>query len=259
MTGAVLCVGGMDSAGQAGLLRDGATAMELSAAYRVAVTAVTAQNDARVSAVHPVPADVLAAQIALAVEAGIASAKTGMLVNRSTIEVVAANLPDVPLVVDPVLRSSSGHELLDHEGAEALLALLLPRTTVLTPNLPELAALARHLGLADAPEPQVVEALLQRGCAAVLVKGGHAQTTAFSEDRLYCHGLPPLPLRAPRRPILLRGTGCQLATAIAIGLATGASLEMAVKAAKSRVSARFEAALTPEPKCQPRATRARPC
>lgn len=241
MTAPVLCIGGMDSSGGAGLLRDAATAAELGAPCRVAVTAVTAQSDSRVAAVLPMPAGMLATQIALAVETGIAAAKTGMLVSRDLVETVANAVPQVPLVVDPVLRATSGRTLLDRPGVLALLALLLPRATVLTPNLPELAELAAHVGLASAPEPQVVEALLDRGCAAVLVKGGHGNGTV-SEDRLYRPGQAIRRFRAPRLHATLRGTGCRLASAITVGLAAGLSLETAIAAAKTLLTRQFEEA-----------------
>ena len=239
MSASILFIGGMDSSGGAGLLRDAATALALAAPYRVAVTAVTAQNDQRLSASLPMPPEIGAAQIALAAETGIAAAKTGMLANRAVVEAVAASLPPLPLVVDPVLCSSSGHALLDTEGIAALLALLLPRTTLLTPNLPELAVLAGHLGLAGASEAKVAAALLARGCAAVLVKGGHGDDPALCEDRLYRRDQPLRSFQAPRIATSLRGTGCQLASAIAIGLATGLALEPSIARAKAMLSDRF--------------------
>lgn len=242
MSAPVLFIGGMDSSGGAGLLRDAATALALDAPYRVAVTAVTAQNDQRLSATLPMPPEMVAAQIGLAIETGIAAVKLGMLANRAVVEAVAASLLPLPLVVDPVLCSSSGHALLDADGIAALLALLLPRTTLLTPNLPELARLADHLGLAGAPEARIAAALLARGCAAVLVKGGHGDDPALCEDRLYRCDQPLLSFQAPRLAATLRGTGCQLASAIAIGLAEGLAMEPSIFRAKAILTQRFERA-----------------
>lgn len=239
MSAPVLFIGGMDSSGGAGLLRDAATALALDAPYRVAVTAVTAQNDQRLSATLPMPPEMVAAQIGLAVETGVAAVKLGMLANRTVVEAVAASLPQLPLVVDPVLCSSSGHALLDADGIAALLALLLPRTTLLTPNLPELAVLAESLGLAAAPEAEVAATLLARGCAAVLVKGGHGDDAALCEDRLYRRNQPMLGFQAPRHAASLRGTGCQLASAIAIGLAADLAMEPSIARAKAMLSERF--------------------
>lgn len=249
MTAPVLFIGGMDSSGGAGLLRDAATATALGAAYRVAVTAVTAQSDRQVAATLPMPPDMVAAQIALTAKAGIAATKIGMLANRDVVVAVAANLPRAPLVLDPVLQSTSGHELLDAPGIAAFMTLLLPHTAVLTPNLPELAALAAYLGLAYSKhnpitEAQVANALLARGCAAVLVKGGHSEDSAFCEDRLYRNGQSVLPFRAPRLAASLRGTGCQLASALAIGLCAKMPLETAIATAKAMVTRRFQAGQT---------------
>lgn len=240
MSAPVLFIGGMDSSGGAGLLRDTATAAALGVTARVAVTAVTAQSDRRVAAVQPVSARLVAAQIALAAETGIGAAKTGMLTNRAVVLAVAATLPPVPLVVDPVLCASSGHALLDAAGIAALLARLLPRTTLLTPNLPELAVLAAHLGLApDSAEPRIVAALLARGCGAVLVKGGHAADPQTCEDRLYRRDQQVQAFRAPRIAAQARGTGCELASAIAAHLSAGQALEQAIHKAKQRVGRRL--------------------
>ena len=239
----VLFIGGMDSSAGAGILRDTATAGELNHPCRVAVTAVTAQSDARVGAIHPVPPDVVADQIAIAAEGGLGAAKIGMLGNRATVEAVACALPDLPVVLDPVLASSSGRDLIDADGVSALRDLLLPKTSLLTPNLPELARLARAFGHApDATEADVVASLVQHGCGAVLVKGGHGRDPEMSEDRLY-HAGQVQPFRAPRHRAQLRGTGCQLASAIAVHLARGAALPASVAHAKQMLTHRFASAV----------------
>lgn len=233
----VLFIGGMDSSGGAGLMRDCTMARDCGVDARVAVTAVTAQSVTEVSAVHPVPPEVVAAQIAAA--GPVAAVKIGMLGTTPIVEAVAAALPDVPCVIDPVLRSSSGRDLLDRDGLDLLLACLVPRATVITPNLPELAALADRLGLTARDERTCVDALLGRGCHAVLVKGGHSKHPDISEDRLYIGDAPPLSFAAPRIGMTLRGTGCQLASAIASYPLRRDNLPEAVAAAKSRVQSRF--------------------
>lgn len=239
----VLFIGGMDSSGGAGLLRDAATALALQAPYRVAVTAVTAQDESQVSAIFPVPPNVLEAQILLGLRDGAAVAKTGMLASTGLVGAAARVLPPgLPLIIDPVLRSSSGRTLLPFDGVDALLALLVPRAALLTPNLPELATLAARLGIAGADEPTTVQALMRRGCAAVLVKGGHRDDPSHSEDRLYRPGRPTVHFRAPRLPGNRRGTGCQLASGIAVALARGADLERAIEAGKDSVTRRFREA-----------------
>ncbi|TNE68664.1 MAG: hydroxymethylpyrimidine/phosphomethylpyrimidine kinase [Rhodobacteraceae bacterium] len=212
----VLMIGGLDSSGGAGVLRDCAVAEAFGVPARVAVTAVTAQSDQAVSAVHPVPPDTIRAQIAIAGQVG--AVKIGMLGTAETVRAVAELLPPVPCVVDPVLMTSSGHMLLDETGIAALIADLLPKTDLLTPNLPELSALARALGLAPDDREGCVAKLLKLGCGAVLVKGGHDDGPQ-SVDRLYRGTRPALDFTARRTDSTLRGTGCRLASAIAVHLA----------------------------------------
>jgi len=232
VSGVVLCIGGLDSSGGAGVLRDSATVHALNGTARVAVTAVTAQSDRAVTAVHAVPPKVVTDQIAIA--GPVSAVKIGMLGRAGIVEAVAAAVPRAPCVLDPVLMSSSGHMLLDDLGVTALLDRLLPKVDLLTPNVPELAALARRLGVPEGDHSACVERLLQRGCGAVLVKGGHAEGPV-SVDHLYRRGVPCVAFTAPRIDATLRGTGCRLASAIAVHLAQGASLVDAVTAAKHHV------------------------
>lgn len=250
--GAVLCIGGMDSSGGAGLLRDCATLSEMGVTARVAVTAVTAQSDRAVTALEPMPPDLVAAQIAAAGQGGsISAVKIGMLGTAELVsavaETLATRLPEVPVVLDPVLAASSGRALLDTEGRFSLIAELVPQLRLITPNLPELIALGRMLGVqvgaeTGGTEAACVAALRQRGCGAVLVKGGHSADPKISEDRLYRGEAPSLRFPAARIDVSLRGTGCQLASAVAAYLALGAPLDAAVSAAKSQVLQRFQRA-----------------
>lgn len=237
MTVRVLFIGGMDSSGGAGLLRDCATAAQCGITARVAVTAVTAQTDRAVTAVHPIAPEVVAAQIRAAGQ--VAAVKIGMLCSAAIVNAVAGTLPSAPCILDPVLCSSSGHDLIDTAGTDLLLGRLLPKVDLLTPNLPELAMLARRLGVIAPEERTRVTALLERGCRAVLVKGGHAVSPDTSEDRLYLPNAEPVVFGAPRIDATLRGTGCQLASAIAAHLSLGNDLQGAVAAAKSRVQHSF--------------------
>ncbi|MBD3677943.1 MAG: hydroxymethylpyrimidine/phosphomethylpyrimidine kinase [Rhodobacteraceae bacterium] len=230
----VLLVGGLDSGGGAGVLRDVETAKALKVSSRVAVTAITPQNDRKVGAIHHVPPAVVASQIATATEDPIHAVKLGMLGCRDTVEAVAGALPDAPLIVDPVIESSSGHSLLDEGGLAALLEKLLPKTVLLTPNLPELKQIGASIGLAnDATQEQVVGALLDRGCEAVLVKGGHCSDQDRSVDTLCRPNRKSVQFSSRRYPVQLRGSGCRLASAIAAHLGTGADLEPAIRQAKA--------------------------
>ncbi len=242
----VLLIGGMDSSGGAGLLRDAAAASGAGVPYRVAVTAVTAQTDGAVTAIHPVPTEVVAAQIAAAGPVG--AVKIGMLHGRRIVAAVAGALPPAPVVLDPVIRASSGRALLDREGLSALLELLLPRAALLTPNLPELRLLGDALGCPPGAEDEAIAGrLFARGCAAVLVKGGHGGDPRWATDRLFTPAAPPRRYRARRAPVELRGTGCQLASAIAASLAAGVSLDRAVRDARAGLNARFAEAAKRRP------------
>jgi hydroxymethylpyrimidine/phosphomethylpyrimidine kinase len=232
MTETLLLIGGIDSGGGAGLLRDHATALSLGLSVRVVVTALTAQNDAGVRCVKLTEPAMITAQIAAAVEAGpIAAIKIGMLGNEAIVRAVTAALPNGPVVLDPVLASSSGHVLLDDAGIRAL-ADLLPHITVLTPNLPE-------LGLLTGSEPpetaRAAGPLAEVLPCAVLVKDGHGLGD-LAADHLFRPGLPPLDLTAPRQGETKRGTGCTMATALAAGLAKGLRLDEAARRAKTVVT-----------------------
>jgi hydroxymethylpyrimidine/phosphomethylpyrimidine kinase len=237
---AVLVIAGTDSSGGAGLARDVATLTRLGVGALIAVTAATAQTDSEVRAVELLPAPLVAAQISAALATRRAAAiKTGMLGNAAIVAAVAAAIPPrelVPLVLDPVLAATSGGRLLDDAGRAALAALLLPRATLLTPNIPEAALL---LGATEASSAEeMVEqgrALCARGAAAVLMKGGHA-AGALAIDWLVRREGSVQRLAAPRLDSARRGTGCALASAIAASLAARVPLELACERAKQHVT-----------------------
>jgi hydroxymethylpyrimidine/phosphomethylpyrimidine kinase len=241
---AVLVVAGSDSSGGAGLARDLSTLARLERRAVCAVTAVTAQSDREVRAVHPMPPDLVRAQIAAALATTrVGAIKIGMLATGSIALAVAASLPpreQVPMVLDPVLRSSSGVALLDEAGRQALTEELLPRATLLTPNIPEIASL---LGTAVAgTEAELIEqgrALLALGPRAVLAKGGHGRGDE-AVDLLLIEGQPARRLSSPRSPRTVRGSGCALASAIAAGLAAGLSLEEACGRGKQHLVELFQ-------------------
>ncbi len=236
-----------DSSGGAGLTRDVRVLTDFGVDALCVVTAVTAQSDRRVAAVHHVPPEIVRAQIAAAFATrAIGAIKVGMLGTAATIQAVVAalsgsagaartaNIP-VPIVIDPVLVSTSGGVLLDAGGRAALLEGLFPLAALVTPNIPEAAAL---LGEAvAASEADLVEQgrrLLRFGAGAILLKGGHAQ----GEDAvdLLIHPEGPIE-RMPSKRVAgsSRGTGCALASAIAASLVLGKSLPGACRDAKSYV------------------------
>jgi hydroxymethylpyrimidine/phosphomethylpyrimidine kinase len=263
---AVLVIAATDSSGGAGVTRDVETLTELGTPARCAVTAVTVQTDAQVRAIHALPAELVRAQIVAALEGGgIGAVKIGMLASAAAVRAVAEALPSralVPIVLDPVLAASAGGALLDSEGVALLRSLLAPRVTLLTPNLPEAAALlAQAPATSEAMQIAQLRALLALGPMAVLLKGGHPTETADRvTDRLLIaradSGARPVAdssaadevirFEVPRVPAQRRGTGCSASSAIAAHLAAGESLTQACAAAQEYVAAALRRRGAPE-------------
>lgn len=239
---AVLVIAGTDSSGGAGLVRDVATLMHFGLEARCAVTAVTAQSAAGVVAVHVVPEATVRAQISAALAGGgVGAIKVGMLAREATVVAVADSVAagaTMPLVLDPVLAASAGGELLDARGRRALLARLVPRATLLTPNIPEAAALlGTHPARSQQEQVTQARALCTLGAAAVLLKGGHAQGPTAIDCLVTRDGGGVRTFSAVRSAARRRGTGCTLASGIAAGLAAGLPLEAACERAKHYVTA----------------------
>lgn len=234
----VLCVGGTDSAGCSGLAADLRTVAALGGHGALAVTAVTAQDTRGVRAVAPLSGRIVGGQIsAVFHDPGVAAVKIGMLSGAAIVRAVAAALAGrkgASVVLDPVLRSTTGMTLLDDAGRRALLERLLPLADLVTPNLPETQAL---LGRPVRGVPGMIAAaasLLELGPRAVLVKGGHLRGEAVD---VYADAAGTRVLRAPRIPTVnTRGTGCVLSTACACFLARGLALPEAVLRAKAFVA-----------------------
>jgi hydroxymethylpyrimidine/phosphomethylpyrimidine kinase len=228
---AVLVIAGSDSSGGAGLARDLKVLADFRCEALCAISAVTAQTHGHLLGVHHVPAQMMRMQVRAALaSSAVAAIKIGMLGRRATVSAVAdclARGAGVPVVLDPVLRSSSGGELLDEAGRAHLRERLIPLATLLTPNIPEAASLCGAAPAAD-PEALLAQArtLLAMGARAVLLKGGHAHGPEAT-DLLLSAGGEPRWLTAPRLAARARGTGCALAAAIAASLAHGAALEEA--------------------------------
>jgi hydroxymethylpyrimidine/phosphomethylpyrimidine kinase len=241
MTAIALTIAGSDSSGGAGIQADLKTFAAFGVYGASAITALTAQNTQGVDAVLVVPPDFVARQIkTVARDLDLRVVKIGMLATSEIIEAVAEQLkalPEVPVVLDPVMVAASGDALLDEDAIETLRALLLPRASLITPNLPEAAKL---LGVEDAMDEGEMraqaEALRALGPRAVLIKGGHADSSDAVDILVDEEG--ELPLKAPRiETCNTHGTGCTLSSAIAAELAKGASLREAVTRAKAYVTA----------------------
>ncbi len=240
-----LTIAGSDSGGGAGIQAD-LKAMSANGCFGTSViTAITAQNTVAVTAVHEVPADVVAAQIA-AVLSDIkpGAIKLGMLFSPAIISATAAQLAnfDGPVVLDPVMIAKSGDALLQDAAVAALIAELLPRADLLTPNLPEAA---RLLDLPPATTPseakQQARALMDLGPKAVLLKGGHG--TGDTCDDILVTGDGVTVLSAPRIDTKnTHGTGCTYSATIAAHLARGVAMVDAVTAAHAYLHAAIRAA-----------------
>jgi len=234
--GRVLVLAGSDSGGGAGIQADIKTITALGGYAATAVTAITVQNTLGVSAVHPVPLDIVEAQArAVLDDIGADAFKTGMLGDAATVEVVARVLDSakgVPAVIDPVMVAKGGASLLAQPAVGALKSLLVPRAALLTPNAPEAAALTGLTVETTDDLRRAGEALLESGAHAVLMKGGHILEgngagervvdllitrqgeTAFEGERIDTRHT--------------HGTGCTLASACATGLAQGLTLTESV-------------------------------
>ena len=241
-----LTIAGSDSSGGAGIQADLKTFAALGVYGASVVTALTAQNTQGVSGIHPVPPAFVTAQIdAVFSDLDVAAVKIGMVAQRATIDAIAAGLTRWSprhVVLDPVMVATSGDRLLDPDATEALRTKLIPHAALITPNLPEAAAL---LGEAVAESEAAIESqgrrLLALGCAAVLIKGGHGQGAESIDYLIHSNGV--VALAAPRIATQnTHGTGCSLSSAIAAGLAKGEDLETAVRHAKSWISAAIAAA-----------------
>jgi hydroxymethylpyrimidine/phosphomethylpyrimidine kinase len=210
-----------------------------------AITALPAQNTQGVTAIHEVPAAFVAEQVRVVVDdLGADCVKTGMLHRPDIIEAVCealdAHAAGIPLVVDPVMVAKGGASLLQAEAVATLKERLVPRATVLTPNAPE-AEVLTGLTIADHAAAQAAaHALAALGPAAVMVKGGHLAGDTVV-DLLYDSGRLET-FEGPRlETTSTHGTGCTLASAIAVGLAQGRTVRQAVARARAYV---FEAIRT---------------
>ncbi|HEY5216552.1 MAG TPA: bifunctional hydroxymethylpyrimidine kinase/phosphomethylpyrimidine kinase [Pseudolabrys sp.] len=250
MTAIAVTIAGSDSSGGAGIQADLKTFAALGVYGACAITALTAQNTQRVTAIYDVPADFIAAQIdAVFSDLDVGAVKIGMLSQVAAIEAVAEGLDrhDAKnIVLDPVMVASSGDRLLTGEAVVVLRRLLIPRALVVTPNLPEAAALTGASPARNEEEMEVqARQILALGARSVLIKGGHATNFgdgADSVDLLIGQGEV---VRLSGKRIATHnthGTGCTLSSAIAAGLAKGLELTAAVQAAKAYVSAAIAAA-----------------
>ena len=239
MHGRVLICAGSDSGGGAGIQADIKAVTALCGFASTALTALTAQNTEGVQGIHEVPLAFVAQQICVVLsDIGADCVKIGMLhsegVIRTVVEALDVAASGVPLIVDPVMVAKGGHKLLDPAALGALKAEMLPRASLLTPNIPE-AALLTGLEIEDVDDMRrAADLLLRLGPDAVLLKGGHMLGDELTDLLVTSDGSEIFTSRrlSTRHT---HGTGCSMASAIATGIAQGLDLTVAVARARGYV------------------------
>ncbi|HAS62394.1 MAG TPA: bifunctional hydroxymethylpyrimidine kinase/phosphomethylpyrimidine kinase [Vibrio sp.] len=241
----VLTIAGSDSSGGAGIQAD-IKAISATGGYACSViTAITAQNTQGVSAVYPIPIEHIAKQLdAVFGDLNVIAVKVGMLANSSIINVVADKLQQYRpkfVVVDPVMIATSGDVLLENEAILTMKQRLLPLANLITPNLPEGAALIEcNVPTIEAQMGFMISDLRSLGAQSVLLKAGHLEGSQHSND-LLVEASSVRVIRAKRVETKnTHGTGCTLSSAIASYLAQGDPLVDAVTKAKGYLSSAIE-------------------
>jgi hydroxymethylpyrimidine/phosphomethylpyrimidine kinase len=226
-----LSIAGSDSGGGAGIQADLKAFAACGVHGTTAITAITAQNTVGVTAVESVSPGMITAQVrAVAQDIGIDAVKIGMLGSLATIEAVVAALDELPagtpVVVDPVMVSESGARLLEADAQEALATLIVPRATVVTPNVPEARVLAGDSGLDGA---ELARAVHRLGARVVVVTGGHREEAID----VFFDGRTLVELPGERHPDgAAHGSGCTHSSALAAHIALGRTPLEAARAAK---------------------------
>jgi hydroxymethylpyrimidine/phosphomethylpyrimidine kinase len=236
----ILIIAGSDSGGGAGLQADIKTVTVLGGFAMTAVTAITVQNTLGVHGVHPVPLNIIHDQIACVLQdIGADIIKIGMLGNaaitHTVVDALAAPIArDIPMVLDPVMQAKGGAALLTDDAVQALVERLLPRAALVTPNIPEAETLS---GMSITTVTQMQEAaqrIAAYGVPAVLVKGGHLSEAAL-HNVLYADGKMQVFTHERIASRHTHGTGCTLASALAVSLAQGMTLQESVARAEAYV------------------------
>ncbi|MDE3024352.1 MAG: bifunctional hydroxymethylpyrimidine kinase/phosphomethylpyrimidine kinase [Acidobacteriota bacterium] len=232
MVSRALTIATSDSGGGAGIQADLKAFAAAGVHGASVIVALTAQNTRAVTAIHELPPAFVREQLeAVFGDIGVDAAKTGMLFSRELVETVAEYLGRrrVPLVVDPVMVASSGARLLEDDAVGALVGLLFPLATVITPNLME----AKALTGTDAPRSELAERLHALGAPAVIVTGGHGEPPV---DHLY-DGREHIEIPVARHDVpATHGAGCTHSATLAACLARGESLVGAARAASAAAS-----------------------
>ena len=232
----VTTISGSDSGGGAGIQADLKTFQELKVFGTSVITALTAQNTLGVSGVIPIEASFVEQQLqALLEDFSISAVKTGMLFSSAIIQTIAQMMADakVPLIVDPVMIAKGGESLLQQDAIDAIINLLLPIATIVTPNIPEAETLAgREIKtLADIKEAAYL--LLQTGVQCIIIKGGHLVDKDFAIDYVFFKDGQSFSMQTPRIATKnTHGTGCTFSAALTAFLGSGLPIKKAIIEAK---------------------------
>jgi hydroxymethylpyrimidine/phosphomethylpyrimidine kinase len=235
MTPTALAIAGSDSGGGAGIQADLKAFARCGVHGTTAITAITAQNTVGVESIHAIPAEMILAQVrAVCADIRVDAVKVGMLATAATVHAVARALDElpasIPVVVDPVIVAESGARLLDPGAHDALIAEILPRASVLTPNLPEARVLAGRSRLArgeqqgereDAEVEALARALLALGPRVVVVTGGHRERAADLFLAAADADRPIEIVEQRHRDGAAHGSGCTHSSLLAAQLALG--------------------------------------
>lgn len=232
----VLSIAGSDSGGGAGIQADIKSISACGCYAATAITAVTVQNTLGVEAVHPIPTEIVEAQIdAVLGDIGADAVKVGMLHSSEIVDVVCRAIDRYTpksVVVDPVMVSTSGHRLIDESAIDSLRENLLPRATIITPNIPEAEILLGETITTNEDLERAAKALSERYNVSVLLKAGHMEDDMlidiFYEAEGKIHRLSSPRVETPNT----HGTGCTLSASIAAFLAMGHTPALAVNSAK---------------------------
>lgn len=239
----VLTIAGSDCSGGAGIQADLKTFAALGCFGTSAITAVTVQNTLGTSKIHNLPPELVQEQvIAVMEDIKCGAIKIGMVHNRQLIEAIAMVLKNyaIPIIFDPVMVASSGDRLIENEAVETLKKLLFPLCTIVTPNLDEAAVLTSMKINTVREMKKAAIRLIEEGCKAVLIKGGHLKGPELFDLYFDQQGNQQLFTSIRIDTNNTHGTGCTLSSAIAAFMAMGYELLMAIEMAKIYVHQAIE-------------------
>ncbi len=235
MSKIALTIAGSDSSAGAGIQADIKT-FAVHKVYGVSVvTAITAQNTTKISKIFEIPIDIIEAQLdALLEDVSIDALKTGMVLSRKIVELVARKFGglEIPIVVDPILKAGTGRELLEEAAIETLLSHLVPIADIIIPNVMEAERLTGIKIDSESNFTEVAEKFLERGAKAVLIKGGHLISKEVLDFLLLEDGTRHIFQKVRYSGQDRHGSGCVLSAAITANLARGFDIFDAVKRAE---------------------------